>query len=124
MAMKGTPHTTKEIADQLEHEAIEQALEKKDATVEDIQTMHAQKIEELFEARADTNSEHPEVVKQIRKEMMEALHRVDELAAKREAEIETDGNDDDAAETPLVQLENPDDLEVGKFADAPAETAA
>lgn len=123
MAMKGSPHTTKEYADQLEHEAIEQALEQEGATVEDIQEIHAEKIQALFEDRAEANSEHPEVVKQIRKEMMEALHRVDELATKREASVEA-GDSEDAAEIELVNLEDPDDLEVGKFAGESAETAA
>ncbi len=118
--MKGSPQTAAEWADALEQEAVQNVLEE-GGTVDDIREEHARLVEELFEGRAEINNHTPAIVASFRKDMMDALGRVEEMAKEREEEVATDEMPPDDV---LVNKENADDMEVGKFDAAPVATAA
>lgn len=124
--MKGAPKTAGEWADALEDEAIEEAAEKKDATVDDIRTEHERLICDLFEKRAQANAHTPAIVAGFRREMHEALRRVDALAEDRMHTVEEKQEEHDPLnpDEVLIETVNKEDLVQGKFKSAPKELAA
>jgi|GEM_PF-5391087 len=119
--MKGTPKTAAEWADALENEAVETVVAE-GGSIEDIRDEHARLIEELFEKRADANAHTPAIVASFRTDMLEALHRVDEMAKDREKKVGVQHKQKHG--DVLVNKANEDDLEVGKFSEASEVIAA
>jgi hypothetical protein len=114
--MKGHPQISAEWADALEDEAVAEVVAK-NGTVDEIRDAHARIITELFEGRAKANTHSDALVQGFRRDMKEALVRVDALAAVRERGIQEQIGADGHQSTVVINTANVDenDLEVGKF---------